>query len=1098
MKTKFKGILTLVIAFTVHFAFAQKTVTGTVSDETGALPGVNVLIKGTQTGTETDFDGKYSIDANQGDVLLFSYVGYDDVFKTVGNGNSYNVVMTGGVALEEVVVTALGIKREQKTLAYATQQVKQKELNITQDVNIKTAIAGKVAGVQIKGQAGSKLGDAGKIRIRGAISMTTDNDPLYILDGVPVDDPNDIDMDNIASVDVLKGPSATALYGQRADSGVVVLMSIKGSKNLAVEIGSSIVLDKIAYLPNYQNEYGQGYDGESSFTTFDFAGGTGAAGYDPSWVAMDGLTHLNWTNNLADESWGAKFDGRAYVPWYAWWPESPYFGKTTKWEAKPNNIKDFYNTGVAIKNSVSISGGGSKYNARLSYSNLNIDGVTPYTDLKKHYINTSFQFDATDKLTINTNINLALSKIHGEFDDDYGNQTTGSFNGWFGRQIDTNIMRELKDLKTPDGYSASWNWWGPQIYGFGGTNNAYRKPAFWFNPYMWQENFDQRQNKNNLTGSLTALYEFSKNWSADVSFSRAQNRSDQRYEMNSFIGSSAAPEKYNDWVNGFGVYGSTRSENNMSSKISYKEKFNDFDISAFVGGNLRRNNYGRESTQMNVKAKTGGLIIPDVYVFSNAAEQPVTGTYYYNKKVNSLYGKVSFGYKNMAYVDATYRQDWSSALPSGKNGYGYPSVGTTFLFSELLENKDFLTFGKLRASWGQVGNDVAALRINPTYPLGDKPLGGSGTQLLMYNPGTLIDPNLKPALNTAFEVGFDLKLLKRIGLGFTYYDEKRTDEIIPISISAGTGYGYFLTNAGESQRKGIEVTLNADIFKSDSNGFAWNTMFNYGQNKTIINTLPGDMKTMEAPGMSSGGTTPMSSSANRPAFGFVAMEHKLGEEWGQLRGTGFAFDDKGNHILDPTTGLYAIETNKYFGSVLPDFTGGFVNSFSYKGLSLVASVDFQQGGQFFSLSEMWGTYSGLFKETAGLNDKGKPKRDAVADGGGIHVVGVDETGETVDMYAEAHDYFTQWYGNRLAEPFIHDASYIKLRELGLSYQLPQKWVGKIFKGATIGVVSRNVWLIAVAKDNKHKWDPSELAQTYGENSQVPGTRSYGVNVKLKF
>ncbi|MFD2512769.1 SusC/RagA family TonB-linked outer membrane protein [Pontibacter locisalis] len=1076
----------LLVSVLMHQAMAQsRTVTGKVTDASTnqPLPGVTVLVKGTSVGTATSSDGTYTLNVPQGsNTLKFSFIGYRDIERAIGNASNINVALPLNTEqLSEVVVTALGVKREARTITYAAQEVDAKDLNITQGVNVKDALAGKVAGVQINGQAGSKLGEFGKVRIRGAISLTSDNDPLYVVDGVPVPDPNDIDMENVESINVLKGPNATSLYGQRAESGVVVITTKKGTGALSVELTNSTTWDKVARLPKYQNLYGQGYSGEDAFATFQFDPEI----HRPEWQVFDGKRYIQWDDNYADESWGPRFDNEEYVPWYAWWqgtPENPnpYFGQTAKWSPQANNIKDFYNTGLTLKNGIAISGGGDKFNARLAYTNLDQDGITPYTGLNKHFVNTNFEFKATEKLTVNTNIRYTTSSITGDFDDGYGNQTSGSFNSWFARNVEIDKLRELKDLQTPDGHSASWNWWGPDYYSYYG--GGFKKPAFWFNPYTFLEQYKQTRGHDNFTGALTANYEINDNWDFSVTGSRTATEYQSEFFMPFYLSNSAAPELYNAWSNSFGKYRRSNSENNFSSLLKYENRFGDFDLSAFIGGNIRKDDFESLQAWMNPGAKAGGLIIPDLYDFSNAGEVPTPRPFLYEKEVRSVYGNASFGYKDMAYIDMSLRRDWSSALPADKNGYSYPSIGGSLIFSELVDF-NALSFGKLRAGWAQVGNDVDAIRINPIYPIGDKPF--MGKTVLMSSPSTLVDPNIVPARNTSFETGFDVKFFEnRIGLSFTYYNESRKDEIIPISISKASGYNAYLTNAGESARRGIEIALDGDIIRA-ADGFNWSATFNFARNRTTVEALPEGLDAITAPGGSS-------------AFGFISVIHELGDNWGQLRGTGFARDEDGNKILQ-SNGLYKTVGNQYFGSVLPDFTGGLLNRMSYKGLSLVASIDYQKGGKFFSLTEQWGQYSGLLEETAALNDKGNNVRDAVADGGGVHVVGVDENGEKVDTYVPALTYFNQFYGNRLAEPFIHDASFIKLRDVALSYDISNLLKQNFFiKGATVGVVGRNLWLIAVSDDNVHRWDPSELAETFGENGQVPGTRSYGVNVRLTF
>ncbi len=1079
-----KKFLLLCFSFVfVLSAWAQeRVITGKVAsaEDGSALPGVNVVVKGTTNGTVTDAEGKFSLSVPAtGGNLVFSFIGLKTEEVVIGERSVIDIQLGLDVTqLSEVVVTALGVSRATKTLPYATQEVKSDKLNLTQDANIKNALAGKVAGVQVNGQAGSKLGQFGKIRVRGAISLTSDNDPLYVVDGVPTTDPNDIDMDNVESVNVLKGPNATALYGQRAEAGVIVITTKKGSDKVSVEITNATTFDKVAYLPNYQNLYGIGYAGESSFGTFDYAAGGFGGPYPTEWSVFNGKRYIIEDNNYADESWGPKFDGQDYVPWYAWWKDSPYFGQTAKYEAQPNNVKNFFETGVTQKNTVAVSGGNKNFNGRLSYAKLDQSGIIPSTNLDKHFINSFFDFKASEKLSISSNIRYTTSEIRGDYDDGYANQTSGSFNQWFNRNLDIDKLRELKNLKTPDGYSASWNWWGPEYYTLGG---GFKKPAFWFNPYTYMENYLIKTKNQNYTGALTANYKLNDNFEFSATASRNQTEYKREWYLPFALANSAAPELYNAWINSFGVYKRSQYENNFSGAIKYKQTFGgNFDVSGMIGGNLRHDGYDRFSAEMNPGAKSGGLIIPDLYSFQNAGEVPTPSVYKYEKKVNSIYGNASFGYKGMAYLDLSYRKDWSSALPKNKNGYGYPAIGTSFIFSELLESS-FLSFGKVRAGWAQVGSDVDALRINPIYPIAQKPFN---TSVLMYNPTTLVDPNLRPAVNSSFEAGFDIKVLKnRASLSFTYFNENRKDEIIAVSIPKTSGYNDFLTNAGESARSGVEISLSGDVIKLD-NGFTWNSMLNFATADVKVKALPGDLKAIAGPGGSDD-------------WAFASVIHQLDGKWGQLRGKGFVRDASGNIVLEPN-GMYQSQTNVYFGSVLPDFTGGFINSFSFKGATLQVAMDYQKGGKFFSLSEMWGEYSGLLEATASINDKGKNVRDAVAEGGGVHVKGVDENGAVVDTYVEGYDYYQQFQTNTIAEPYIHNASFIKLRDISLTYDLSKLFNSKFIKGATIGVVGRNLARFGLAKDNVHRWDPSELSGTYGESGQLPGTRSYGVNVKLTF
>ncbi len=1083
--------LAFVCLFAVGTALGQAgSLTGTVTDaKTGeTLAGANVYIVELGRGAATNTDGEYEITEIPAGTytVRVTYIGYNRATRSVevSSGSvEEDFSLESGINLGEVVVSALGQEVDQNTISFSSQEVSEEQLNITQVDNIKTGLAGKIAGVQIVGQAGSKLGAFGDIRIRGAISLTNElAEPLYVVDGVPVSNPNIIDMNNVANINVLKGPNATALYGQRGENGVVLITTKKDNKGVSVEITNSLTFDKVAYLPEFQNEYGQGYGGASEWTTLDFSAGSVFGTPFPSYFEpLDGKEYI--FSAYADESWGPKFDGRQYVPWYAWWPDSPEYGKTIPYEAQPDNVRNFYDTGVTNKAGLAVNYSTDRSSARISYTNQAQGGLLPYSNLTKHYTSGRFSYDVTEQLKVSANVKYTLQEVTGEVrSDGYGNQTSGSFNSWFARNMNMSKMREYRNLTTPEGIQASWNWWGPDIYSLGST---YHKPVFWFNPYKWQDDFNKTRNRDNLLANLEATYEFNDQWALSVNANTTRQIFKYRWELPYTFEFSAAPNLYTSWVNSFGQFNTELTENDYSARLNYQADYGDWNVNAFGGSTMRVEHFDRFSAQMDRgNTQSGGLIIPNVYQYSNSRERVTPVERNWDKNVFSLYAKTTIGYKDFIYLDGTYRQDWSSALPADNNGYGYPSVGLSFVFTELIDVNS-LSYGKFRAGWAQVGNDVDAERILGSYDLSGNsytnPKSGE-TVPLLYTDRTRIDPDIKPALNSSFEAGLDLRFFDdKIGLNATFYKETRKDEIIGVSLSTATGAQDFLTNAGSSERTGIEVSLNGVPVRTAD--FRWDATLNFAKNRTIVTELPEGLDTYEL--------------GRNSAFGFAFLTHKLNEEWGQLRGAGYVLDDQGRPLLNPD-GTYVVQQNKFFGSVLPDWTGGFINTFSYKNVSLTTAIDFQKGGKFFSLSENWGTYSGLLEETAGLNDQGNPVRDPVADGGGVHMVGQTESGASVDMYVPAQTYFKQWYSNRLAEPFIHDASYVKLRELSLNYTLSQEMLGGFVKSATVGVVGRNVLMIALAEDNKHNWDPSELAEPYGENGQLPGTRSYGFNVKLTF
>ena len=1092
----------LVFLFIAGAAFAQTgTLTGTVTDaESGEpMPGANVVIPELDRGTATDANGEYEITGIETGTyeVQASFIGYNQTTKTVEittGETEANFSLSAGVNLNEVVVTALGQEASEASISFASQEVSAEDLTIAQSTNIKNSIAGKISGVQLVGQAGSKLGSFGNIRIRGAISLTDDlSEPLYVVDGVPVSNPNMVDMDNVESLNVLKGPNATALYGQRGENGVILISTQGGDRaGLSVELTNSFTVEQVSYLPNYQNQYGQGYSGQGEWGVFDYNASTMVPYFEP----LDGVNYLQTT--YADESWGPRFDGRQYAPWYSWFPDSPYYGETVAWEAQPNNIKEFFDRGYTNKGGFAINSAGDGYSARISYSNLTTNGLIPESSLNKHFMSGKFSYDVTDKLNVRANIKYTIQEVNGDVrNDDYSNQTTGTFNQWFGRQVNVNRLRQLSDLKTPEGIQTNWNWWGPGgNFPYSGVgpgnallNRALKAPTFWFNPYTWVENFTNRYNRNNLLLNLNASYQFNQQLELSASSNITQEDYRRRYEVpyTFEFSSDQSGSLYNHWVNSFGQYQDVMKEQNHSIQLTYTDSYGDYSIDGLVGGNLRAENWEEFFANMSMSNyQSGGLLIPDVYQYSNSREQVIPVESDWNKRVYSLYAKGTIGYQDFLYLDGTYRQDWSSALPSDNNGYGYPSVGVSFVFSELVDIP-YMSYGKIRGGWAQVGDDVEAEDILTSYTLDSDPYTNPATGArmpLLYTDPALVADNIKPALNTSYEAGFDVRFFNdRVGLEATYYNETRKDEIIGITLSTANGVTEYLTNAGSSQRQGVELSLDGVPYQGEN--FRWDVTANWATNETIITSLPRDLKAFEVPETSS-------------AFGFVNITHRLNEEWGQLRGAAIARNENGQPIINPSTGLYEVEQNQYFGSVLPDWTGGLINSFTYKNVSLTAAIDFQKGGQFFTLTEQWGENSGLLAETVGLNDRGTPKRDPVSEGGGVHVTGVDAQGNPVDTYVSAYEYYHQWSDNYIADPFIHPRDYIKLRSLNLSYRLPQSWVGNYVNSATIGFVANNLWMIAVHPENEHGFDPSELAQTWGENGQLPGTRSYGVNVKVTF
>jgi hypothetical protein len=468
--------------------------------------------------------------------------------------------------------------------------------------------------------------------------------------------------------------------------------------------------------------------------------------------------------------------------------------------------------------------------------------------------------------------------------------------------------------------------------------------------------------------------------------------------------------------------------------------------------------------------------VPDLFILSNSKSALQYNNYRAQKEVRSVYANGTFGYNQTVFVNWSLRNDWSSALPKANNSYFYPAVGASFIFSELV-HIPVLSYGKIRANIAQVGSDYSAYGLNFVYGLGQNQWNGNSVS---GTPDQQIDPNIQPSLSTNYEFGADFKFLEnRIGFGVSVYNNDRKNQILAVPVSNASGFSSRVVNIAEATSSGIELNLDATPVKSGN--FTWDLTINLAHNESKIVKL--------APGITGYYAN------SQDAFAFAKLYHVEGQQWGQLRGRAIARDASGTPIVG-ATGVYNSVTNHDFGSVLPNFTGGFQNYLTYKNFKLSTNIDFQSGGKYFSLSDMWGTFSGLTERTAQLNNKGIPERTAVADGGGVHVVGVDENGGKVDTYVDAKQYYDQWGNSSIAENSIFDMSYIKLREVNLSYNIPVNKLGNLsrtFKSMSVSLIGRNLWLIYASNRD---FDPSTMSNLTGENGQLPGTRSYGFQIKL--
>jgi TonB-linked SusC/RagA family outer membrane protein len=1069
---KFASLFVTAILCSLLVYAQNRNISGTVTDANGkAIPFASVTVKGTKTGVTADADGRFTIKGvASGTVLVISSVGFDDREITIGTSDNVSISMTptAGSNLTEVVVTsAFGIKKAQRTTPYSSQVLKSDQLNIIPQTNVVEALAGKIAGVQVRSQSNAKLNSSDFLRIRGGLSLG-DVGPIFVVDGTIVNS-FDINPDDVEDVTILKGANATALLGADAAGGAIIISTKKrGPKQgIGVELTQSVMVDKVYILPEFQNLYAGG--ASSDLNQYHYQ-----PGQPTEWQALDGKYFHDYTD---DASWGPRMSGQEYIPWYAWFPGTQYSFKTAPLSPHPSNARDFWSTGLTTTTNAAFSKSGPGSNLRISYTNQDIQGIIPNSSSIRHTLFMTGSADLNTHFSVGVNSTYSTQRIRGEFEDGYANNSSGSFMQWFHRDLDMDIMKELRSLSSPYGAYASWNLYtNPD--GAAGYEDIIGN--YWYNFYTYFDNQDLFQSRDRFFGDFYVQYKMNNHFNIKATVRKNQITTFYENKTTSALEKSAGQAGYlARYATGESYY----REYNYEALATYSNSFvgNKLAFSLTAGANVR--DIEQKSVDM---ATVNGLNVPDYYAINNSVAQPSVSNGRSNSKINSLFASGDIEWNKFASLTFAVRNDWYSANPIDKVDLLSPSVGASFVFSEFTKSSlPWLQFGKVFGSWGRKPRPLGVYQNNFGYSTGQYLWNGN---FLMSTPNNAVSPDLVGSTITTYEAGIDLRFFKgRLGLNVLYYNEDNDGEPLNVAVSGVSGFTSIATNAVHVKRQGIEIQINASPVKGKN--FNWDITKTFGyliDNPVIdISGVPGGRVLL------AGG-----------AFGtrFARAFQEVGHDWGQLIGGGIKRNAEGLMVINPTTGEYVRDQDKHWGSVIPQTTGGLINTLTYKDFVLNFSLDYQIGGKFFSLSESWGNFSGLFDETAATNDRGKNVRDAVADGGGVHVVGVSAVDEKtlVDTYLEAQTYFHQFYTNQIAEPFIHDLTYVKVREASLGYRIPVKKIGGISKyisGAVISVITRNPWIIH--RDAKN-FDPGEISGVQGEDGQLPGVRSFGASLKLTF
>jgi TonB-linked SusC/RagA family outer membrane protein len=1101
MKKLFLLIILFVFAGVYTLQAQTVVITGTISsaiEGEGPIPGVTVQVKGTTIGTITDVNGKYSLTVPQNaTTLVFSYIGMKKQEVEINGRSVIDGAMESDIlGLEEVVVTALGISREKKALGYAVQDLGGEAIEKAKVSNIVNAFQGKLSGVQISNSDGG-VASGVRILIRGVNSLAANgnNQPLFVVDGVPINnstsDPgayggkdygnasSDINPSDVENISVLKGASAAALYGSRAVNGVVLITtkSGKGQKGLGVTFEENMMWEDPLVIPKYQNLYGQGSAADWNAGEYEFE-------------YVDG--NYGGINDGVDESWGPRLDGRL-IPQF----DSPYDPETdvrtaTPWVAHPDNIKSFFETGLKRTTNLAIAGSKGGNNFRLSLSNQDVKGILPNTDLRKNTINLNSNLAVTDNITVGGSVTYVSNKSDNIAENGYnGGNPMQSISQWFGRQVDMEILKEKWDEIDPK-TGSPFNW-----------NHSYHN-----NPYWTLNKNTNSRNRDRMIGNVNFNWRFT-DW---LSF-KAMAGSDWSVEDIMEV-TAMGDVGRGDPLGGFDSYSNRRQEVNANARLEFNKTFGDIGILATFGGEYNHYDYKYHRTTVP------DLIIPDLYSVSNSAAAATTGLSETHTELQSVFGTANLSFRNFLYLDLTGRNDWSSTLPIDNNSYFYPSASLSFLLTEALGiESNILSFLKLRASYAEVGGTAGAYALQGVYSAG-QPFNGNAS--LGYT-GTIPPLGLKPQRKRSKEIGMELKLLQnRISLDANFYQENTINQIMDIAVSRTTGFSNKTINAGNLQNMGVELQLMASPVQTPD--FSWDITVNWSKNENKVVELYEDMKYLAL----------YNAGWNANVYAFPGKEY--GTLWGYAivreNMTPVYYDEEktqlshylytGRPVLTTAGRVIRSNARTDLGNVYPDWFGGINNSFTYKDFNFNFLVDFRKGGVIFSVTDMFGVYTGILEETAATNAKGKNVRDALADGGGLLNEGVygrvvtvggvssveflDATGAVVTSpventtYVAANRHFYDVYGKNEMSTF--DASFVKLREVAAGYSFNNiGFLNKVgVKNLNLSVVGRNLWIIF---KNTKDIDP-EVSSGAGntsvgaESNTIPSTRSYGFNIRLDF
>ena len=1009
----------LTLAFGLS-SYAQQ-ITGSVSDDNGIpLPGASVVIQGSSSGTTTDFDGNFSIETSQGSTLVISYVGYESQQIVVGS-SPINVQLTSDNALDEVVVTALGLTREKKSLGYSVTEVDGDEINTIKDNNIASSLMGKVAGLNITNSG--TIGSASRITLRGNNSVNGMNQALIVVDGIPINADGiesgqnadysstvigggitDINAYDIESISVLKGPNASALYGSRAGNGVILITTKTGSETqgLGISLNTNLTADTPMFLPDFQNEYAQG---------------------------TLGAAYTDIASDFDSDSWGPKmgatqmyFDGRPRVA-----------------QAYPDNVKDFFNTGIKAITSMSIQNASENGSLRFSYTNNDTQGMIPNSSMISHNFNLRGVMNLSDKLSIDAKATYFTQEVNGR--QQMGGEGIMGVLYQMPRSVDINDLKkyQVDNPGTTDEF---------KVLNYGGSNSQTA------NPY-WMANHDEyNERRNRFFGFAKINYEFT-DWlsafvrvGADVTDTKTKRITKPGHHF----------------YRGGRMDLNTISSGELNTDLVFtakKDITSDLNVVVNAGGSLSKRTYqGYYQFGENFK-------IPTKFFLNNAAnilapnETPLT-----TKKVNSAFASANFAYQDFLYVDLTSRNDWSSTLGEENRSYMYNSASVSAILNSIVDpEQEVFNLLKLRAGYAQVGNDTDPYQLYQTF---DVPGQGYLGLTTLSAPSIKLNEDLKPEQVTSIEFGLEGSMLNnRLNFDISIYDKETTDMIFNVPVPAATGFQFFKENVGKVSNKGVEITLGGRIIQNSK--MVWDSSLNYSKNENELLELIDDLETF----------TYMTTND-----GQVALRAQVGGTIGDIYGSVWETNDAGQKLLREDGRPQSSDPNQYLGTAQPDFLAGWINTFRFGNYTLSFQIDGRFGGQFYS------------NTSRNLDSYGVSERTLQYRESGVTLDGINSATGAPNTEAITGQ---EYWGSLAVQNYIYDQDNIRLRELSIGYQIPNTQSYGI-QSASLQLVGRNLFFFskdAPDVDPEMTLGTAIGAQGFNLNN-LPSTRSLGVNLTLNF